>query len=206
MPRRPELYLSLEAAAGPACRDRLAAALAASPIASVRLMPRPGGTIEAAVARTLIELIQSRGVAALIDTDAELARTFRADGVHLPPGQYQPGALAQARDILGARHIVGAEVAQSRHAAMALAETGADYIAFSGPERDGLVAWWGEIFEVPCVALGVTSVASAVALAKAGADFIGIDIGHAASPADTQALVRGYAAAWLGGAALIGAS
>lgn len=206
MARKSELYLTLEAVSGPACLDRLAAALAAAPIASVRLVPRPGCAIEAQTARPLVDLIQSRGAAALIDTDTQLARTLRADGVHLPPGPNQADAFAEAREILGARHIVGVEVAESRHSAMALAEMGADYIAFGGPERDELVAWWAEIFEVPCVALGVASVASTAALARAGADFIGLDLPSAATAGDTQALIRAYAAAATGAPAPVDAS
>jgi thiamine-phosphate pyrophosphorylase len=68
---------------------------------------------------------------------------------------------------------------------MSLAEAGADYIAFGAPHhlndrargrarRDALVAWWGAIFEVPCVALDVESAEEAKALSAAGADFIGV--------------------------------
>jgi thiamine-phosphate pyrophosphorylase len=58
---------------------------------------------------------------------------------------------------------------------------GADYVAF-GPEAGSdidaidqcaeLIAWWSEIFVVPCVAWNVDSAAEAARLAALGADFV----------------------------------
>lgn len=194
MPPAPQLYLTFQAANGPACRDRLSAALTAAPFASVRLVPPAGTMLDAAIARPLVEVIQSHNAAALIEADARLARTLRADGVHIPPGENQAAALAEAREILGTRYIVGAGNDGSRHDAMTAGELGVDYIAFEGPERDERVGWWGEIFELPCVAFGATT-ADAAQLAKAGADFIGFDLPAATSSADIQALVRAVASA-----------
>jgi len=61
--------------------------------------------------------------------------------------------------------------------AMTLAEMGADYIAFGGAPLDSeqraeLVAWWSEIFQIPCVALDVEDAEEAARLAKLGADFV----------------------------------
>ncbi len=85
--------------------------------------------------------------------------------------------------MLGTRYIVGVDVGRSRHDAMTLAEAGADYIAFGIPphvedraasaaRRLELVAWWSEIFEIPCVAFDVDTADDATALAGAGADFV----------------------------------
>jgi len=39
-----------------------------------------------------------------------------------------------------------------------------------------LIGWWGEIFEVACVAFDVETVAEARALAAAGADFVALAV------------------------------
>jgi thiamine-phosphate pyrophosphorylase len=63
---------------------------------------------------------------------------------------------------------------------MLLAEMGADYVAFgteSGTidaidELGELIAWWSEIFVVPCVAWNIDSASGAAKLAVLGADFV----------------------------------
>jgi thiamine-phosphate pyrophosphorylase len=66
---------------------------------------------------------------------------------------------------------------------MEAAESGADYVMFGEPERDGRrpafeavldrVAWWSEIFQVPCVAYA-ENLDEVEALAQVGADFVAI--------------------------------
>jgi thiamine-phosphate pyrophosphorylase len=65
---------------------------------------------------------------------------------------------------------------------MIMAELGVDYVAF-GPakaneaardRRAELIAWWTEIFEVPCVAWDVETAEEAERLAGLGADFIAL--------------------------------
>jgi thiamine-phosphate pyrophosphorylase len=59
---------------------------------------------------------------------------------------------------------------------MTAGEAGADYVGFSGirGDTDGgrLVAWWANLFEVPCVALDELPEAEARQLVLDGADFI----------------------------------
>jgi thiamine-phosphate pyrophosphorylase len=198
-----QLYAVVET--GEAAPERLSAALGAAPIASVLIVPTAGATLEAGSAQPLIEVAQKANAAALLAGDAQLARTLRADGVHLNAGKDLVGAYEAARGILDNRGIVGVDAGISRHDAMTLAEAGADYIAFGAPShlkdrdkararRDELVAWWGEIFEVPCVALDVESGEEAEALSRAGADFIGIRLAAGATAAATRDLVAGIAA------------
>jgi thiamine-phosphate pyrophosphorylase len=66
---------------------------------------------------------------------------------------------------------------------MIAAERGADYVMFGEPNREGerpaaeavleRVAWWAEVFEVPCVAYAA-SADEIEALAQAGADFVAV--------------------------------
>ena len=197
-----QLYAVVEASEG--APGRLGAALGAAPIASVLIVPAAGATLEAASAKLLVEVAQEANAAALIAADPQLARTLRADGVHLQVAKNLAGAYEAARDILGGRAIVGVDAAISRHDAMTLAEAGADYIAFGAPShlkdrdkararRDELIVWWAGIFEVPCVAFDVETREEAEALSGAGADFIAFRLPAAATP--TRDLVAGIAAA-----------
>lgn len=189
------LYLVLEPGEG--APERLAAALAAAPAAAVLLRLRPGTPPDIDGLRALIGIAQARGAAALIEGDARLARTLRADGVHLPASADIEKQYAEARDILGQRYIVGIDAGSSRHAAMALGEAGADYVGFSASEAapDGMdalemIQWWAEIFEIPSVALGVSTADQAALARDAGADFIGLHLRNAHSPADAADLAR----------------
>lgn len=191
------LYLVLDTGAG--AGERLAAALSAAAVAAVLLRLRPELAPDIDGLRALIGLSQARGAAALIEGDARLARTLRADGVHLPASPDIEKQYAEARDILGNRFVVGVDAGASRHDAMALGEAGADYIGFTidgGPGvLDGLdmIRWWAEIFEIPCVALGIASPAQAQAALDAGADFIGLHLRNALSPAAAAELTRAAA-------------
>lgn len=161
--------------------------LEACAVAALLIAPAKDAALDARSARPLVELAQGKGIAALIEADAALARTLRADGVHLPWSKDIVGRYGEARDILGGRFIVGADAGRSRDDAMTLGETGADYVGFGIPahvgDRDAardrrldLVAWWSEIFEVPCVAIDVETAEDAVALARAGADFVALRV------------------------------
>ena len=201
--RASQLYAVVQAGEG--ALARLQAALDAAPIASVLIRPAAGASLDAGSTKPMIDLAQKGNAAALLAGDAQLARTLRADGVHLDAGKDLAATYEQARGILGDRGIVGVDVGISRHDAMTLAEAGADYIAFGAPShlndrdkgrarRDELVAWWAEIFEVPCVAFDVETGEEAERLTRAGAEFVAVQLPAGATASDTRDLVAGVAA------------
>lgn len=179
-------------------------------VSAVLLEPEPGATLDARAA-PLVDLVQKRSAAAILSNDAQLARTLRADGVHIGAASDPMPAYEDARDILGTRFIVGAEATQSRHDAMSLGEAGAEYVAFglgghataaAQAQRLALVAWWSEIFEVPCVALDIDDASDTAELAEAGADFLAVRLPAGLAPDDAARWVEGHAAALAGAAAV----
>ncbi len=177
------------------------AALDAVEIASLVIESPEQGPLVADRVRPLIEAAQARGVAALLMNDVRLARTLKADGVHLAVSPTSLADYATALEILGSRGLIGVDAGRSRHDAMALGEAGADYVAFGIPdfvaERDiamqrqiDLVQWWAEIFEVPVVAFDVAIPEQAGALALVGADFVSLRLSPAATYGDVKVLVE----------------
>lgn len=200
----PQLYLVLEA--GPGAAAGLDAALAAAPISSVLLKASEGGRLDAQSVKPLVERIQHKGVAALIADDPELARVLRADGVHLSWSKDQLQRYAHAREVLGARYIVGADAGRSRDDAMSLGEEGADYVAFGIPphveDRETafgrqceLLSWWSEIFEPPCVGLDAETEEAASDLAASHADFVAVTIPESMPAQAAGERVAAFAAA-----------
>lgn len=160
--------------------------LKAGDIASfqLRLKGLNDATISA-IAKPLVPLVQSHGVAFIVNDRPDLAKALGADGVHI--GQ-SDGPIEKARALVGADGIVGATCHASRHLAMEAAEHGADYVAFGAffdtatkitearPELE-ILEWWQEVMEIPCVAIGGITVDNALPLARAGADFIAVSSG-----------------------------
>lgn len=202
-----DLYLTLDCSGdgGPHARETLLTAIAAAPVSTVLLTPGEDGRIDPALAKELTGLGQKKGVAMLIADDVALARSLKADGVHLTWSKDQVSRYRDARDHFGAHAIVGADAGRSRHDAMGLAEAGADYVAFGIPphvedvatarERQAdLIAWWSEIFEVPCVAMDVASQDDAAAFYARGADFVAVSLPVSAAANDLIAFVQALAA------------
>lgn len=196
--------LVLDAADG--AQQRLAAALDAAAVASVVVAPMAGRALDAASAAPLVAAAQKAGAAALISGDARLARTLKADGVHLPACETLDEAYDAARELISQRFIVGVDAGGSRHDAMTAGEAGADYVGFNvlsavvdreaaRAERLELIEWWAEIFEVPCVAFDVETAGEAKALAEAGADFVAVHVAAGASPASVRELIASLSAA-----------
>jgi thiamine-phosphate pyrophosphorylase len=206
VPSGATLYLefAIEGGSPEASRTVLTAALDAAPVAS--LLIRPAAATDAETVRALIVLAQNKGVATLLPGDTAAATKLGADGVHVA---WTPDVVQQFKSIRGSAGpgmIVGADAGRTRHDAMELGEGGADYVAFGIPahvegrvraaERQlGLVSWWSEVFEIPCVALDVADAEQARQLSEAGADFIGVTVNDADSAADAAARVRAYSQA-----------
>lgn len=149
-------------------------------------------------ARTLMPICHARDVAFIINDSAEIAKKVGADGVHI--GQSDMN-YNEAREMLGARQIIGVTCHDSKHLAMSAGEQGADYVAFGAfyptttkltstiatPE---LLSWWQDLFEIPCVAIGGITVDTAASLSEAGADFLAICSGVWDYPEGPKAAVE----------------
>ena len=132
-----------------------------------------------------------------------MAKACKADGVHLSAGPELMVQYERARNELPSDSIVGASAELSRHTAMVVGEAGADYIAFeitseastqnlSQDELFDLLAWWSELFEIPCVALGATNPEHGARLAEAGADFVGYDLRGAEEASDIVRQIQAF--------------
>jgi thiamine-phosphate pyrophosphorylase len=130
-------------------------------------------------AKVLAPVVQGTGAALLLDGDPDLVARAGADGAHLRGVD----ALRAAVTSLKPDRIAGCGGILTRHDAMVAAEAGADYVMFGEPDAQGRrlafsaiaerVAWWAEVFEVPCVGYAA-SPDEAAALAAAGADFVAL--------------------------------
>jgi thiamine-phosphate pyrophosphorylase len=177
----PRLYVVTPAVGDPAAlAGPLAETFAAADVAAVLLR------LHDADERTLINrvkavasAVQAAGVALLLDGRPGIVARAGADGAHLAG----PDALQEALSSLKPDFIAGAGGLHSRHDAMVAAETGVDYVMFGEPDAGGQhpsreavldrVAWWAEVFEMPCV--GYAPALDAIdGLVAAGADFIAV--------------------------------
>ena len=123
--------------------------------------------------------VQAAGAALLVDGRPDIVARAGADGAHLTG----PDALKPAVPMLKPNYIAGAGGLRSRHDAMVAAEAGADYVMFGEPDAAGRrpshdavvdrIAWWAEVFEIPCVAYA-TALDDIDALVAAGADFVAV--------------------------------
>lgn len=164
---------------------RLITSLQSLPVSAVLLPPprNADANSDGETLRPLVATIQNENVAAIVSDDAKLARTLDADGVHLPWRATITTDYETARGVGGGQMMIGADAGKSRHDAMVLAESGADYIAFGVPpelkdqesaraRQAELIAWWAELFEIPVVAFHITTPAQGHSARQAGADFI----------------------------------
>jgi thiamine-phosphate pyrophosphorylase len=142
-------------------------------------------------AKALAPLAQAKDVAVLLDGAPEIVARAGADGAHVRVDAMD-GAL---RDLKPDR-IVGVGGLVSRHDAMSAAEAGADYVMFGDPDEPrsfesvlDRVAWWAEVFEIPCVGYA-TSLAEVERLVAAHADFIAVGDAAWQAPEGPEAFLR----------------
>jgi thiamine-phosphate pyrophosphorylase len=164
--------------------ERLAAALDAGDVGAVqlRLKDADDDAVRRAIA-VLRPVAQARDVAFLLNDRPDLARETGCDGAHV--GQ-EDMAVREARRILGPDLTLGVSCHGSRELAMDGGEAGADYVAFgaffpSGTKAEApveaepeILAWWSEIMELPCVAIGGITATNCAPLVQAGADFLAV--------------------------------
>ena len=196
----PRLYLVAPQDA-PELANQLADALGAADIAAVLLrLPATDERGQVNHVKALAPTVQNRGAALLLDGHPDLAARAGADGSHLSGID----ALGSALATLKPARIAGCGGLETRHEAMVAAEAGADYVMFGEPDTSGgrpafeaiaqRVAWWAEVFEIPCVGFAAT-LDEVEPLAAAGADFIAMGdcvfgAGHGAAAAVADAARR----------------
>jgi len=180
-PRRPAPHLYLVAPCDAAdLAHQLAEALGATDVAAVLLrLPETDERGRVNHVKAVAPTVQGKGAALLLDGHPDLAARAGADGAHLSGLE----ALQAALPTLKPERIAGCGGLETRHEAMVAAEAGADYVMFGEPDASGRrpsfdaiaqrVAWWAEVFEIPCVGFAA-SLDEVEPLAAAGADFIAV--------------------------------
>ncbi|WP_312798184.1 thiamine phosphate synthase [Tianweitania sp.] len=184
------------------CTAKVKSALSGGDVASL-IIP-VGSRDEASLQKlgeALLPLAQEKGVAVMIENDTRIAGRIKADGVHL---ETNPADLAEQIEHLDGRLMVGAGGIKTRDEALDLGEAQPDYVFFgrfgydNKPEAHSrnlkLTEWWSEMIALPCIVLGGTDIASALAVAETGADFVALSAavfdGANGTPADAVAAVN----------------
>jgi thiamine-phosphate pyrophosphorylase len=161
----------------------LAAALDAGDVAAVQLRLKD---VDDDAWRRAIDVLrpvcQTRGVAFLLNDRADLVKATGCDGAHV--GQDDMPAR-EARRLMGPDLTLGVTCKGSRDLAMQAGEDGADYVAFGAfyPSATkevtalldpDILAWWSELMELPCCAIGGITPSNCAPLVQAGADFLAV--------------------------------
>lgn len=133
-------------------------------------------------ASQLVELCHRYNALLIINDDSQLAADCNADGVHL--GQ-SDGNVAEARNLLGDKAVIGVTCHDDLSLAQHAAEQGANYIAFGAffpsktkpnarPAPLELLQQAKQQFALPIVAIGGISIDNATQVIEAGADMIAV--------------------------------
>lgn len=181
----PRLYLMLPAGVtAQAIPALLAPVLAAGDIACL-LAPTEG--LDEPSALALIGACQkacASSQTATLAMDPRLAKKADCDGAHVSVRSGEPEPIVKAAaKALKPDYILGVGGLRNRDASMTAGELDVDYVMFGEPAPDGFlapleqtlerVAWWAEIFNVPCVAYA-PSLDDIHPLCAAGAEFIAL--------------------------------
>jgi thiamine-phosphate pyrophosphorylase len=175
----------------------LAGALRGGDVASV-IVPQYGLDDHAFQkhAERLVPLIQEAGGAALIAGDTRVAGRAKADGLHVTGNVAD---LAEAMEKFAPKLIVGGGNATDRHHALEMGEVRPDYIFFgkldgdikpeAHPKNLALGEWWASMIEIPCIVMGGTDPASALAVAETGAEFVALRLAVFGEPNRAPSIV-----------------
>jgi len=174
-----QLYLIIPAEMDHDAAVQFAVSGSFSNIACAILQSGRDGMVDRSNVEMLLRFSRAAGISLILENDISTAADVGADGVHIPADE---DIYTEARKILGDDAIIGVDCGMSRHAALTLAEMGADYVAFKGKTirnpceinsgLQGVIAWWSEMVTVPCVARDTSSTEAAMMLAECGADFV----------------------------------
>jgi len=154
-------------------------------------------------AALLVPLVQDAGAAALIAGDSRVTGRVKADGIHIAG---KLAALAEAVEKFTPKMIVGGGNATERHMALEMGDTNPDYLFFGKldgdikpephPKNLALGQWWAEMVSIPCIVMGGSDVASVIAVAETGSEFVALckavfshPAGAAAAVAEVNALL-----------------
>jgi thiamine-phosphate pyrophosphorylase len=152
------------------------------------------------LAEELVQLCQRRAVPLIVNDDVELACSIIAAGVHLGRDD---APLAQARQRLGSRAIIGISCYNQLERALSAVAEGADYVAFGSfyPSATKPAAQRASLellrqarqrLHVPIVAIGGITPDNGGSLVAAGADALAVIQGLFAQ-VDVCAAARRYA-------------
>jgi thiamine-phosphate pyrophosphorylase len=183
MPHDCHLYLVTPQTLPPNFATLLAEALDAGEVAAVQLRLKDIDDDELRRAIDLVRpIVQSRGIALILNDRPDLAVQTGCDGAHVGAGDMP---IADARRILGKSLQLGVSCYDSRDAALRAGEAGADYIAFGAfypsPSKETdiradieLLSWWSELMEPPVVAIGGITAENCAPLVRASANFLAV--------------------------------
>lgn len=128
-----------------------------------------------------VGLAQGAGAAALVSGDSRVAGRVKADGLHVDGNA---ATLAETVEKFTPKLIVGGGNATERHTALEMGECNPDYLFFGKtggdikpephPKNLALGEWWAEMVEIPCIVMGGSDPASALAVAETGSEFVAL--------------------------------
>lgn len=191
----PRLYLVTPPVSDVAFPALLADALDGGDVAAVLVrLPHANEEVLIDHVKALAAPIQDKGAALLIDGHPDIIVRSGADGTHVTGIDPLTTALSRLKPT----YIVGAGGLTSRDDAMRAGEAGADYVMFGERNPEGhrpawpaiaeRVAWWVELFVVPCVAYA-ENLDEITPLSAAHADFIAVGSAVFADPRGPRAAV-----------------